>query len=276
VPLEAELLASKAGGQLLRRLQFSHWRQHRDSWARQHESARSTRLAFAELLGDEPRSKPAAAAAAAAKPAVKPAAAAAAAAVKPAAAAATAKPAIKPAAAAATLAPSAASEAPPARARAARQTATRDRGAEAAVGEARLAPEEEEELDNLFDAPPVRSKPKQQRKPPPPPPPPPSAAAAAAAAAAARLRPAGKASASAPAGLQPLERPAKAVKSHKGAGQGPARGLTGAAGGAPRKRRKGNKGEAEGASEKPSRAERLASAFAVGQTAGGKRKFAMS
>jgi hypothetical protein len=250
VPLEAELLASKAGGQLLRRLQFSHWRQHRDSWARQHESARSTRLAFAELLGDEPRSKPAAAAAA------------------------TAKPAIKPAAAAATLAPSAASEAPPARARAARQT--RDSGAEAAVGEARLAPEEEEELDNLFDAPPVRSKPKQQRKPPPPPPPPPSAAAAAAAAAAARLRPAGKASASAPAGLQPLERPAKAVKSHKGAGQGPARGLTGAAGGAPRKRRKGNKGEAEGASEKPSRAERLASAFAVGQTAGGKRKFAMS
>jgi hypothetical protein len=261
VPLEAELLASKAGGQLLRRLQFSHWRQHRDSWARQHESARSTRLAFAELLGDEPR----------AKSAVKPAAAAAAA-VKPAAAAA----AVKPAAAAATLAPSAASEAPPARARAARQT--RDRGAEAAVGEARLAPEEEEELDNLFDAPPVRSKPKQQRKPPPPPPPPPppSAAAAAAAAAAARLRPAGKASASAPAGLQPLERPAKAVKSHKGAGQGPARGLTGAAGGAPRKRRKGNKGEAEGASEKPSRAERLASAFAVGQTAGGKRKFAMS
>ena len=130
MPLEAELLASKAGGQLLRRLQFSHWRQHRDSWARQHESARSTRLAFAELLGDEPRSKPAAAAAATAKPAIKP-------------------------AAAATLAPSAASEAPPARARAARQT--RDSGAEAAVGEARLAPEEEEELDNLFDAPPVRS-----------------------------------------------------------------------------------------------------------------------
>ena len=72
MPLEAELLASKAGGQLLRRLQFSHWRQHRDSWARQHENARNTRLAFAELLGDEPRAKPAAAA-------VKPAAAAAAA-----------------------------------------------------------------------------------------------------------------------------------------------------------------------------------------------------
>ena len=252
MPLEAELLASKVGGQLLRRLQFSHWRQHRDSWARQHENARNTRLAFAELLGDEPRSKPAVA-----KPAAT-------AAAKPAAAA-----------AAATLAPAAAAEAPLARARPARQA--RDSGAEAAVGEAPLGREEEEELDNLFDAPPVRSKPKQQRKlppPPPPPPPPPSAAATAAAAAAARLRPAGKASA--PAGLQPLERPAKAVKSHKGAGQGAARGFTGAADGAPKKRRKGNKGEAEGGSDKPSRAERLASAFAVGQAAGGKRKFAMS
>ena len=251
MPLEAELLASKAGGQLLRRLQFSHWRQHRDSWARQHENARNTRLAFAELLSDEPRAKPTATA------------------VKPAAAAAAAR-----ASAAATLAPAAAAaEAPPARARPARQT--RDGGAEAAVVEAPLGREEEEELDNLFDAPPARSKPKQQRKPPPPPPPPPSAAAAAAAAAAARLRPAGKASA--PAGLQPLERPAKAVKSHKGAGQGAARGFSGAAdGGAPKKRRKGNKGEGEGGSDKPSRAERLASAFAVGQAAGGKRKFAMS
>ena len=252
MPLEAELLASKAGGQLLRRLQFSHWRQHRDSWARQHENARNTRLAFAELLSDEPRAKPAAAA------------------VKPAAAAAAAR-----ASAAATSAPAAAAEAPPARARPARQT--RDSGAEAAVVEAPLGREEEEELDNLFDAPPARSKPKQQRKPPPPPPPPPSAAAAAAAAAAARLRPAGKASA--PAGLQPLERPAKPVKSHKGAGQGAARGFSGAADGAPKKRRKGSKGEAEAGSEKPSRAERLASAFAVGQTAGGKagkRKFAMT
>ena len=39
---------------------------------------------------------------------------------------------------------------------------------------------------------------------------------------------------------------------------------------------KGNKGEAEGGGEKPSRAERLASAFAVAPTAVAKRKFAMS
>ena len=39
---------------------------------------------------------------------------------------------------------------------------------------------------------------------------------------------------------------------------------------------KGNQGEAEGGGEKPSRAERLASAFAAAPTAVGKRKFAMS
>jgi len=80
--------------------------------------------------------------------------------------------------------------------------------------------------------------------------------------------------------VPPLERPAKAAKGHKragqGAGQGAARGFGGAAGGAPKKRRKGNKGEAEGGGEKPSRAERLASAFAAAPTAVGKRKFAMS
>ena len=90
--------------------------------------------------------------------------------------------------------------------------------------------------------------------------------------------------ASAPAVVPPLERPAKATKGHKragqgaarGAGQGAARGFGCAAGGAPKKRRKGNKGEAEGGGEKPSRAERLASAFAAAPTAVGKRKFAMS
>ena len=86
--------------------------------------------------------------------------------------------------------------------------------------------------------------------------------------------------ASAPAGVPPLERTAKAAKGHKragqGAGQGAARGFGGAAGGAPKKRRKGNKGEAEGGGAKPSRAERLASAFAAAPTAVGKRKFAMS
>ena len=90
--------------------------------------------------------------------------------------------------------------------------------------------------------------------------------------------------ASTPAGVPPLEGSSKAAKGHKragqgagqGVGQGAARGFAGAAGGAPKKRRKGNQGEAEGGGEKPSRAERLASAFAVAPTAAGKRKFAMS
>ena len=54
IPIEAELQASGAGGALLRRLQFTHWRQHRESWARQHQTARNTRRAFAEILQDEP------------------------------------------------------------------------------------------------------------------------------------------------------------------------------------------------------------------------------
>ena len=51
--IESDIRASAHGGVLLKKLRYDHWKHHRESWAKGEQRARTTAVAFADLLSDD-------------------------------------------------------------------------------------------------------------------------------------------------------------------------------------------------------------------------------